>query len=212
MLSGAGERDGPLLAALALASDVAAGAENHVSAVEADQLGDAQPGLEGEHQQGTVPPAFPAPLVRGVDERGGFPGAEEAHGRLAEALGRDGQHPLDHSGVLGVAQGGVAEQGPDGREAKVAGPGAVVPFGLQVIQEGGDRLVVKVVPVEAGGGLPGSGVHEAHQQPERVPVGGNGAGAGLALTAQPVGEPRLERGGDRGHRIASWAASSRAAA
>ena len=136
----------------------------------------------------------------------------KAYGGFAEALGRYGQHPLDHRGVLGVAQGGVAEQGPDGGEAEVAGPGAVVPFGLQVIREGGDRLLVQVVPVQAGGGFPGSGLHEAHQQPERVPVRREGAGAGLALTAQPVGEPRLERGGDHSQRVVSWAASRRAAA
>ena len=72
LLSGAGERDGSLPAAFALASDVAAGAEDHVGAVEADQLRDAQAGLEGHHQQGSIPSAFPALQVRGVDERGGL--------------------------------------------------------------------------------------------------------------------------------------------
>jgi hypothetical protein len=49
-LGGRGERDGPVLAALAQAADVGAGAEGDVVAVEPGQLGDAQPGLQC-HQQ-----------------------------------------------------------------------------------------------------------------------------------------------------------------
>ena len=149
LLGGAGERDGPLLAALAFASDVAAGAEDDVGAVEADQLRDSKTSLKGHYQQGPVPSAFPAVWVRSVDERGGLLCVEEAHGGFVEALGRCGQHPLDEVGVLGVVQSGVAEQGPDGGEAKVAGPGGVVPLALEVVQEGGDRLLVEVIPAEA---------------------------------------------------------------
>jgi hypothetical protein len=55
---------------------------------------------------------------------------------------------LDHGGVFGVAQGGVAEQGSDRGEAQVAGPRAVVAFVLEVLQERGDRGFVEFVPVQ----------------------------------------------------------------
>src|SRR5213593_4911848 len=60
LLGGASEGDGPLLAALAFASDVTAGAEDDVGAVEADQLRDSKTGMKAQHQQCPVPPAFPA--------------------------------------------------------------------------------------------------------------------------------------------------------
>ena len=47
-------------AAFAFAADVGADAEGEVAAVEADDLGDAQSGLDGECHQGTVAAAFPA--------------------------------------------------------------------------------------------------------------------------------------------------------
>ena len=53
-------------AALAFASNLTAGAEDHVGAVEADQLRDAQASLQGEHQQGSISSAFPASEIRSV--------------------------------------------------------------------------------------------------------------------------------------------------
>ena len=64
-----GERDGALLSAFALAADVRAGAEHDVAAVEADQLGDAQAGVDGEGEQGVVAAPFPALAVGRVDQR-----------------------------------------------------------------------------------------------------------------------------------------------
>ena len=64
-----GERDGALLSALAVAADVRAGAEHDVAAVEADELGDAQSGVDGEGEHGVVAAAFPAVAVGRVDQR-----------------------------------------------------------------------------------------------------------------------------------------------
>ena len=47
---GRGERGGPFLAALAEAADVGSGVEMDVAAGQADELGDPQPGLDGERR------------------------------------------------------------------------------------------------------------------------------------------------------------------
>jgi hypothetical protein len=52
--------------------------------------------------------------------------------------------PLDEGGVLGVAQGGVAEQRVDGGQPGVAGARAVVPVVAQVFQEGFNEPGVEV--------------------------------------------------------------------
>src|SRR5581483_1542167 len=95
-----------------------------------------------------------------------------------------------------------------------AGPGGVVPAGLEVVEECGDQLGVQVSPVQGVGWLAGSLLGEGEQQLERIAVRGDGAGAGAALADQPLGEESLQGGGDRGHRCAascdcsSWRAAS----
>ena len=69
---------------------------------------------------------------------------------LAEPFRGDRQHALDEQRVLGVAQGGVGEQRTDRRQAQVAGPGAVVPLALEVVQERRDRGGVQGRPSRAG--------------------------------------------------------------
>jgi hypothetical protein len=146
-----GERDGALFSALAVAVDVRAGAEHDIAAVEADELGDAQAGVDGDGEDGAVAPAFPAGLVGGVDERGRLVGGEVADGAFLVAFGRDREHASDRGGVLGVAQGGVFEQPADRGQAQVAAADAVVAVVLEVIQERRDERLVEIAPVERGG-------------------------------------------------------------
>ena len=93
---------------------------------------------------------------------------------LAKRLAGMARTRGDERGVLGVAQRGVAEQRADGGEARVAGPGTVVPLGFQVVQEGAITGASRSADVQRGGRLAGLALHEAEQQPERVPVGGDG--------------------------------------
>jgi hypothetical protein len=65
-----------------------------------------------------------------------------------EAFGRDAEHPPDPDGVLGVPDGGVSEQGSDRGEPEVAGLGAVVALGLEVLEKRGDQRLVELVPVQ----------------------------------------------------------------
>ena len=99
----AGQRRGTVLPALASATDVGAGAQVDISPAQSDQLGDPQPGLHRNDEQGVVAPADRARAVRagqqGVDLRRG----EEADdGTLARLVGM-AKHALDERGVLGVA-------------------------------------------------------------------------------------------------------------
>ena len=104
-LGGCGERDRSVLAAFAVAADVGAGAEGDVAAVEPGELGDAQPGLDGE--RAAAPGRVDLPIVcgSGAARRASISvGGEERHGRLVEPFRWDGQHSLDQRGVFGVAQ------------------------------------------------------------------------------------------------------------
>ena len=64
-----GQRRDPLLAAFAVAGDVRAGCEVHVGAVQAGELGGAQPGLDRGQQQRVVAPAGPGRAVGCGEQR-----------------------------------------------------------------------------------------------------------------------------------------------
>ena len=122
-----GERRGSFLAALADAADVGAAFEDDVAAGQADELGDPQPGLDGEDEHGVVAPAGPGAAVGCGEERVDLGVGEPGDGSALVAFGRDGEHALDGGGVFGVVQRGVAEQRVDGGEPPVAGADRVVP-------------------------------------------------------------------------------------
>ncbi len=104
-----GEWDSSLFAALAFAADAGAGAEGDVTAVQADELGDTQTGLDGKQQQHLISPTLPSGPVRGGDEGVNFGRSQECHDPFVEPFRRNRQHPLDEHGVLGVAQCRVGE-------------------------------------------------------------------------------------------------------
>src|SRR5262249_56414761 len=96
------------------------------------------------------------------------------------------------------AQAGVAEQGADGGQPRVAGGGAVPAGCFQLVEEGADGGGVQVGQVQLGGQLAGLLVDVAQQQGEGVAVGGDGVRAGAALGHQPVGEEGIQERGQRG--------------
>ena len=85
-------------------------------------------------------------------------------------------------------------EGVDRSEPGVAGPGAVAPCLLEMVEERADQRSVDIVDVELERLLAGPLVGEAEQQPERVAVSGDGLGAGVALGDQTIGEETLQHG------------------
>ncbi len=195
-----GQRGDPVFAALAVAGGVGAGAEVDVAAGQGGEFGGPQPGLDGEGDPGVVTPPGAGGPVGGGQQRLGFGVGEEGDDRLVGPLGRDGQDAFDVGGVLGVAQRRVGEQGVDRGQPGVACGDAVAALVLDVVEERGDHRGVQVGDVKPAGQGPGGGGGEAEQQPQRVPVSGDGVRAGPPLGGQPLGEERLDGGGDRGHR------------
>jgi len=114
--------------------------------------------------------------------------------------------------VLGVGQGGVAVHGVDGRQTGVAGPGAVVPLGLEMVEERADDSGVEVGEVEVAPGFPSAARSVTEQQTERVTIGADSVRAGLLLVYEPPGEKAFQGGGDRRSSRARAGASRRLAA
>ena len=201
------ERDGPVFSPFASDADVRAGVEHEIAAVDPDQLGDAQAGLDREHQHRAVAAAFPSVRIGCVDQSLAFGLGEERDGPPLESGGRDAEHALDHCSVLWVAQCGVAKQGSDRGEPQVAGPRAVVPVVLEVLKERGDDGFIELVPFQLSWRAAAGLMHKAEQQPKRVAVGRDRARADVALLEQTLGEERLEGRGDQGHDAVSQYAS-----
>jgi hypothetical protein len=185
------ERCSPLLSSLADGVHVGAGGERDVLAVEGDQFGDPQSGLDRQREHGVVATAGPGGLVAGFKQRIDL-GVGEVGEQVALGSFRwDREHPLDRGGVLGVVQGEVGEQRVDRRESVVAGRGRVVALVFEVLEERGDQRRVEVGDVELAGWGAASLGGEAQEQPEGVAVGGDRVRARRALADEAVGEERL---------------------
>lgn len=73
-----------------------------VGAVEAGELAETDPGLDGEREHGPVPASFPASGVGCAEQHLGLVVGEERDDGLVVVLLGDGQHPGDLLGVFGV--------------------------------------------------------------------------------------------------------------
>lgn len=195
----AAERGHSLFAALAVDPDVGPGAEVDVVSAQGDEFGDPEPGLDGDDEEGVVASTAPSGLVGGGEQNVDLVGVEERDQGPVPAFGRDGQDAGDGVGVLGMPERGVAEQGPDGGEAGVAGGDAHASVVFEVGEQGADRRGVEVVEVQVGGLDAGGVGHPGEQQANGVAVGEHRVRAGVALTDEPFGEERLHGRRDPGH-------------
>ena len=191
--------------------ELGTGAEFDVAARERGELRDAQSGLDGDEQQRVVATTDPGAAIRRCEDGVDLVVGEERDELSVRPLGGYGKHPLDQRRVLGMAHRRVGKQRVDRGQAVVAGADTVVTLGFQVIEEGPDHHGVEVLEAELGRRFAGAPLGEAEEQPERVPIGGHGVGAGSALADEPLSEEALHDRSERAHCGRPVAASRRAA-
>ena len=198
----------PLLSPLAVATHMRARAEMHIAAAQTDQFGSTKPRLHGEGEQSRVAPPGPCHSISGGEKRSQFRFRQPGHQPPIKTLRRNGQNPFDGGGMFRMAQGGIAEQGPDRGQSGVAGAHAVLSLALQMVEEGTDQRRIEVVDVEFARRLAVPLRREDQEQPQRVAIGLNRVRADLALAEEAVGEERLQGGGQRTHASpARWRSS-----
>ena len=138
-----------------------AGAEVHVADAQAGELGDTHAGLDHEHQQGVVAPPQPGAAVGRGEQRFDLVEVEVGDDAALIAFGRDCHHPGDGVGVLGVLERREPVEGVDRPEPGVAGPRAVAPCLLEMVEERADQRRVEIIDVELERLLAGLVVGEA---------------------------------------------------
>ena len=138
------QRCAAFFAALAETVDVRADTGVDVGDGEPDDLADAQPGLDRQGEHRMVAAAGAGVLVAGAQQCIGFAGVKPGEGVAVHSRCRDRQDALDHFGMLVVAQRGVTEQGVNRGQAGVAGAHAVAANFLQIVEEPGDGVGIKI--------------------------------------------------------------------
>jgi hypothetical protein len=101
--------------------------------------------LDGEDQQRVIAPPGPGGAVRRGQQRVDLRLGEVADQAAVAAFSRDGQYPLDEGGVVGVAQGGEAEEGAQGGQPGVAGGYRAAAVVFQMIEERPDQRRVQIL-------------------------------------------------------------------
>ena len=103
-----------ILAPLAAAPDVGARGENDITAAEADQLGNPEPGLHAQMQKSPVPPPVPSRQVGGSEKRLDLLALKIFDHALLVALRRQSEHPLTMVQELRVCGGDKLDHGSGG--------------------------------------------------------------------------------------------------
>ncbi len=164
------QRGAAFLAPFPQAADVRARAEVDITAVELGQFRYPQPGAQQDEEHCVVAAAGPAAAAAGGGEQGGaFGCVEPGDEGCAGAAAVNGQNLLDDLGVLGCVQGRVPVERADRGQARVAGPGAVAPLILKLLQEARDQLGVELPQLQFPRRGAGRLLGVAEQQAEGVP-------------------------------------------
>ena len=110
-------------------------AEGDVLALEADEFGDAQAGLDGDEEERAVASAEPGGWVGAGEQGFGFVLGEVLDVVVVVAFAGDREDALAVEEVPGVAEGDVAVEGVDRCQAGVAAAGAVAALVFEVVEE-----------------------------------------------------------------------------
>ena len=127
-------------------------------------------------ERGRVAAAPPGRPVGLGEQTAGLLDAEVAHGRFAVLLGRDGENVLAAGHLGRVLRLHPPVERTDHGQALVPGRDAVVPAGLEPVQEPGDHGGVDAVEGEIFRGDGSVVAEEDDQQLERVAIGRNRVG------------------------------------
>ena len=114
--------------------------------------------------------------------------------------------------MFGVAEDGEVVEGVDGGQPGVTCRDRHSSNRFEMVEERADERCVEVGEIKLGWWSGGGLGHETEKQTERVAVGVDGVGAGIALRHEPFGEERFEGRGQRGHDGAPKVDSARRAA
>jgi len=171
-----GERDVAGLSAFAGQGDQRGRGEADVTDGEVGEFADPGPGVVEDGEQGRVAAALPGGAVWLGEQTAGLLDGQVVDRRLGCPLHGDGEDVLaagHPGGVLGLHP---PVERADRGQALIAGRGAVVPAGLEPVQESGDGVGVDVIEgelVRRDGSLV---AEEDDQELEGVPVGRDGVG------------------------------------
>ena len=206
------QRDRAFLPPLAVTADMSAVTKADVAAAQGDDLRAPHTGLQRHQQQAVVASPDPAGPIRRPEESLTLRATEEVHLSSGIALGRYGQDPLSQGCMLRFVQGDITEQGPDCRQAGIAGTDVVAALVLEMIEKVADQVGVEILERQIMWRLAKDLVGIVDEQPERVAVAGDGVGAHLALLHEVPGEEQgqqLGKVGDRTHELCLPCCSSR---
>jgi hypothetical protein len=149
---------------------------------------DARAGVEHGGEEGVVAASVEGGTVHGPEDCLDFVVLEILHRAGARPLEGHGEDPLALLKSIGVAGGDVAEERVDGGETDVAGPRAILAFGLQMVEEVQDLAWAEMIDVDLRHPASAAGSNEAEEEDQAVAVALHGVRAEAAYPRQVVGE------------------------
>ena len=119
--------------------------EADIAAAQGDDLRTPHTGLQRHQQQAGVASPDPTGPIRCPQESLALLAIEEGDLSSGRAFGRYGQDPLSQGCMVRLVQGDISEQGPDCRQASIAGADVVTALVLEMMEKVADEVGVEVL-------------------------------------------------------------------
>ena len=122
--------------------------EIQIRTAERGELGRTQPGLDREREQGMVAATGPRGAVGRGEQSVDFDVGQKSYQPTRAALGRNREDAGNDGGLIGMFQRGVAEQGMDGRQPRIASPHGVCTVAFEVLEEPPDEWRIEIAELQ----------------------------------------------------------------
>jgi hypothetical protein len=172
--------------------------QHHILAVQPNQLGNPQTGLDRDQDKSSIATPYPGGRIGNREQGIHLLSVEKRDRFLDVALIGHRQDALAMQGMRGLFQSHVAEERVDGSQANVPRARAVLASAFQVIEEETHEGSIEVFEAELGGTFVEPLLGELQKQAKAIAISGYSMGAGLTLAKQTIGKKGLKQRGEVG--------------
>jgi len=172
--------------------------QHNILAVQPNQLGNPQTGLDRDQDQGSIATPYPGGSMGNREQGIHLLAVEKLDRSPYVTLIGHRQDPLAMQGMRGLFQSHVAEERVDGCQAHVPCASAVFASAFQLIEEETHEGSIEVFDAELGGTFVEPFVGELQKQAKAIAISRYGMGARLTLAKQTIGKKGLKKGGEVG--------------
>jgi hypothetical protein len=192
------QRCAPVFSPFSLAVDMGASSQHDILAIQANQLGDPETGLNGEQKHCPITPPNPTGEIRCRQHSLTLFAGEKFDGPTFVTFRRHREDLLAKQRMRRLLEGDVLKKGMNRSQADVPRASAVFPTILKVVEEIAEKRGIQIFEREIRWRFAQPLFCKMKEQTERIAVPRYGVGTCAPLPNQAIGKERLQKRGKAG--------------